>query len=266
MFEQQVELKNYYLIFHQDNIILQKDYTPLSKLPADFDEIELLYCHIIGEFAGKVVIAAEWPDQTALPSEAIALPLRAALERMLPAWYGLIARAIAIIRWDKHHLFCGHCGIQTEKVDHLFEKRCLACGLHFYPRISPSVIVLIERDDYILMARSPHFKPGIFGLIAGFVEAGEGLEDAVHREVAEEVGITIHNLRYVGSQAWPFPDSLVVAFRAHYASGELLIDETEIETAGWYHVDHLPGLPSSRISIARKLIDDFMLEKGRNLP
>ena len=108
------------------------------------------------------------------------------------------------------------------------------------------------------MARGPHFPPGVYGLIAGFVEIGESLEETIHREVKEEVGIEIKNLSYFGSQAWPFPDSLMIAFVADYASGEIVIDKNEIEVAGWYRYDNLPGLPSMNISIASTLLENFV--------
>lgn len=108
------------------------------------------------------------------------------------------------------------------------------------------------------MARSPHFLPGIYGLIAGFVETGESIEETVHREVAEEVGIKIKNLSYFGSQPWPFPDSLMIAFMAEYESGEIIIDKNEIEEAGWYRYDDLPGRPSMSFSIASTMLDNFI--------
>jgi NAD+ diphosphatase len=111
------------------------------------------------------------------------------------------------------------------------------------------------------MARSPHFIPGAYGLIAGFIEVGESIEEAVHREVKEEVSINIKNLRYFGSQPWPFPDSLMIGFIADYASGEINIDHEEIEAAGWYKFDNLPGRPSTRISIASQLIEHFVAEQ-----
>ena len=188
-------------------------------------------------------------------------PLRKAMEMLGTDWYHLVVKAFTIINWDKTHQFCGHCGYPTQynpKMFPSFERQCTACSLLFYPRISPTIIVRIQKNDHLLMARSPHFPKGIYALIAGFVEPGEGIEDAVHREVKEEVGISIKNLQYFGSQPWPFPDSLMIAFTAEYASGELTINQTEIEEAGWYHVNHLPGRPSSKLSIASKLIDDFI--------
>lgn len=257
----QGSFSSYFLIFHRDRLIVNADYTPLTTLDALFDS-SLCYHHPVGQFEGCTVYCAEWVlDDTPLPPAFIALPIKRGLERLSSAWYPLVVRAISIIQWDKNHRFCGFCGANTIRVDDLFEKRCPSCQLLFYPRISPSVIVLIEKGDEILMARSPHFAPGVFGLIAGFVEAGESLEEAVHREVKEEVGLTIKALHYVGSQSWPFPDSLVAGFRAHYQSGELLIDHRELETAGWYRYDTLPGYPSTSVSIARKLIDAFVLEK-----
>ena len=124
------------------------------------------------------------------------------------------------------------------------------------------MIVLIHQDDHLLMARSAHFPPGVYGLIAGFVEAGESIEEAVHREVKEEVGLTIKSLVYCGSQPWPFPDSLMMAFTADYEAGEITMDQVEIEDAGWYKYDKLPGLPSMALSIAMKLIDDFVRVAG----
>jgi NAD+ diphosphatase len=118
--------------------------------------------------------------------------------------------------------------------------------------------VLIKKGEHLLMARGSHFPPGIYGLIAGFVETGENLEEAIRREVKEEVGIEIKNPSYFGSQAWPFPDSLMIAFLVEYASGDIQIDKDEIEEAGWYRYDNLPGLPSMKISIASKLLESFV--------
>lgn len=136
-------------------------------------------------------------------------------------------------------------------------RRRPACGLTAFPRISPAVIVLIERDGHILMARSARFAAGMYGLIAGFVEPGESLEETARREIMEEVGVTVSDLTYVASQPWPFPNSLMVGFTAKWESGEITPDPAEIEDARWFHPDALPVLPS-KISIARRLVDEFV--------
>jgi len=157
--------------------------------------------------------------------------------------------------------FCGRCGHATEQV--LTERawRCPACGLVVYPRISPAIIVLIMRGEEILLARSPRFPPGMHSVIAGFADPGETLEHAVCREVREEVGITVKNLRYFASEPWPFPDSLMIAFTAEYDKGEIAIDNNEIISAGWYGRSNLPGLPAP-LSISWALIDHWVRRDG----
>lgn len=184
------------------------------------------------------------------------MTIRDALNVIDKDYMSLLVKGLSVIKWDKNHRFCGACAKETTLTDHL-ERCCLDCQINYYPRISPAVIVLIYRGDQILMARSPHFPPGVYGLIAGFVEAGETIEATVHREVFEEIGIKIKNLAYYGSQPWPFPDSLMLGFVAEYESGEIVIDPNEIEHAGWYQYDQLPGLPSTSISIAYEMINKF---------
>ena len=140
-------------------------------------------------------------------------------------------------------------------------KKCPNCGELFYPRISPAVIVLIKKGNEILLARSPNFPSGLYGLVAGFIEPGESAETAVVREIREEVGIEVKNITYFGTQAWPFPNSLMIGFTAEYDSGEVLPDGVEIEDAGWFSAEKLPVLPG-KISISRKLIDHFLQEEG----
>jgi NAD+ diphosphatase len=134
-----------------------------------------------------------------------------------------------------------------------------------YPRLSPAAIVLVRRGDEILLARSPGFPKGLYSVLAGFVEPGESIEETVAREVREEVGIEVRNVRYFGSQPWPFPNSLMIGFTADYAGGELAPEPGEIEDAGWYRADELPESPISvpaRVSIARAMIDDFVERHG----
>jgi NAD+ diphosphatase len=164
------------------------------------------------------------------------------------------AFAVRIIDFDRTTRFCGRCGAQTRQPGTDRSKHCSTCGLNTYPRLSPAVIVLVRRDDRILLARSPGFPPGMFSLIAGFVEPGENLEHAIEREVLEETGILIKNIRYFGSEPWPFPNSLMMGFTADFAGGELVVDKNEIESAFWFDREHLPRIPE-QLSISRALID-----------
>jgi NAD+ diphosphatase len=166
----------------------------------------------------------------------------------------LAGRAIQLLDWQKNHRYCGNCGRPTNMKTNEFAMVCSACELIVYPRISPAVMVLISRGDDLLLARGSHFKPGVFSALAGFVEAGETLEQCAAREVREEVGLEITNLRYFKSQSWPFPNSLMVAFFADYAGGEINIDPVEIEAAAWFSVNALPALPEP-VSISRQLIE-----------
>jgi NAD+ diphosphatase len=177
------------------------------------------------------------------------------------AWK-LAGRAVQIVEWNRDHRFCGRCGAETERKAAELARVCPRCGLQHFPRISPAVIVRVERGEQLLLARSPHFAPGVYSTLAGFVEPGESLEETVAREVREEVGVEVRNIRYFGSQPWPFPHSLMIGFVADWESGEIRPQEGEIEDAGWFELDGLPGLPS-RFSIARALLDDFI---GRRRP
>lgn len=186
------------------------------------------------------------------PVEAIAL--RRLLGLIGAEAFALVGRAMQLLDWQKNHQYCGKCGKPTTKKKGELAMSCSACDLLFYPRIAPAVMVLVLRGDEVLLARSPHFTLGVFSALAGFVEAGETLEECAVREVREEVGIEITNLRYFRSQSWPFPNSLMVAFTADYVSGIITPDRSEIEAASWFLRTDLPPLPNP-MSIARQLID-----------
>lgn len=182
------------------------------------------------------------------------MPVRGLFNLVGAEAVSLAGRAIQLLDWQKNHRYCGRCGVPTTLKPGEFSLVCPACGLVFYPRISPAVMVLISRGDELLLARSPRFRPGVFSALAGFVEAGETLEQCAKREVLEEVGIEITNLRYYKSQPWPFPDSLMMAFFADYAGGVIDPDPLEIEAAGWFSRGALPTLPEP-VTLARQLID-----------
>jgi len=167
-------------------------------------------------------------------------------------------RAVQLVDWARSHRFCGRCGTPTEAVAGERAMRCPSCRLMAFPRLAPAIITLVTRGDEALLARGVQFRGPMFSTLAGFVEAGESLEDAVHREVREEVGVEITDVTYRASQPWPFPHSLMLGFRARWVSGEIDIDPNEIAEAAWFHRDELPNIPP-RISIARKLIDAWLV-------
>lgn len=207
----------------------------------------------VGELHGLPCYAADlaaWPE---IPGSA-PTSLRAIFQLAGPELFMLAGRATQLLDWQANHRFCGKCGTPTSMKQGEMAMQCPACGLLVYPRISPAVMVLVRDGEKLLLARGPQFKPGVYSALAGFVEPGETLEQCAVREVREEVGIEIANLRYFASQPWPFPNSLMLAFFADYAGGTIVPQPGEIEAADWFSPDALPILPDP-VSISRRLID-----------
>lgn len=197
-------------------------------------------------------------------SEQLELPDGFRLEGLRVAYHSLpfadfrtAGTARQKVEWFRTHRFCSRCGAPSELAEGAEAMRCVACAQMHFPRVAPAVIVLVQRGREALLGRSPHFVPGVYSTLAGFVESGESLEECVHREIHEEVGVSVTNLRYFGSQPHPFPNSLMVGFVADWASGEIAIDPAEIEDARWFDAEALPELPHP-MSIARALIEDFV--------
>ena len=235
-----------------------------AALPTTPDDFDLIRQHYLGKIEGETAVdcfAAEVTIETEVPPEMAFAGLRQLFTRLPTDYIWLAGRAVQIIDWDRTHLFCGRCATPNEILPHERAKKCPNCGLITYPRISPAIIVRVDRVidgiPHLLLARNGRWRSGWYSVLAGFVEPGETLEECVHREVLEEVGIQLKNVRYFGSQPWPFPNSLMLAFTAEYASGDIVLEEEEIEDANWFTVDTLPNLPS-RMSIARRLVDDFV--------
>ncbi len=212
---------------------------------------------------GEAHVAVEVPAGTQPPEGMEFRGLRALYGAMDEAAWRAAGRAVQMVEWDRAHRFCGRCGNPTR--DHPTEraKHCPSCGTLDFPRLTPAVIVRIDRGDRILLARGPGSRPGAYSVLAGFVEPGESLEEAVAREVREEVGIEVRDVRYFGSQPWPFPGTLMVAFTAAWAGGGIVPQPGEIEEAAWFAVNELP-LVSAPLSIARTLIDDWAASRGRD--
>lgn len=253
-----------YVFRHDRRLLVVKD-GEQARVPtsAELDRFGVERTHpvLLGrlESVPTYVAAAESAEEEEPPDGLLFGDLRKLAMRLDEPTFWVGARAVQILEWDRDHRFCGRCGGPTG--DHGFDraKVCPACGLHFYPRLAPAVIVLVDRDDQVLLARSSRFPAGFFSTLAGFVEAGESLEQAIVREIEEEVGVRVGNLRYFGSQPWPFPHSLMIGFRASWLAGELSPDPEEIAEAGWFSRDDLPIIPPS-LSIARSLIDAWVAE------
>lgn len=175
--------------------------------------------------------------------------------------HALAGRAWQILHWRITHRFCGVCGGPMRHREDERALQCPACGNLVYPRISPAVITAVTRNGRLLLAHNHQFPAGMYSLIAGYVEVGETLKDAVRREIREEVSIEVKNIRYFGSQPWPYPSGLMLGFTAEHASGELVEDGDEIEHADWFLPDNMPTFPRPG-SISRELIDDFRDRAG----
>ncbi len=203
-------------------------------------DLPILSEHGIGHFDGDEIYLLELASTADVP--------------------GMLGFATQIGTWADHHRFCGSCGARMSQVSGERAMHCQSCGVHHYPRLSPSMIVLVTRGDELLLARSPRFVSGVYSTLAGFVEPGESVEQCVAREVREEVGVEIATPQYIGSQNWPFPHSLMLGFHAEYVSGDIVPQPGEIEDAQWFSIHDLPPLPASK-SIARYLIDLYLARR-----
>lgn len=183
-------------------------------------------------------------------------PLRQSYYKLSLPLYEKAGKCQEILYWDQNTKFCGVCG-GPMKLHTDISKRCTECGKEVWPQLATAVITLITRGDELLLVKGRNFKRDFYGLVAGFVETGETLEEAAMREIKEEVGLEVQNIRYHSSQPWPYPCGLMVGFTAEYKSGDIRLQREELEDGRWFHKDSLPNLPE-KLSIARRLIDDYL--------
>lgn len=219
--------------------------------------------HYLGEFQEQPCFAVQLDASLSaqLPVEFSFVPLRQLVIALEPQLFQLAGRAAQILEWAKTHRYCGQCG--TPMQGHGLNERarvCPSCGHSCYPRINPCVIVVVVRGDELLLARAHRFTNGMFSALAGFMEAGESAEETLVREVREEVGVEVSNIRYVTSQPWPFPSNLMLGFIADYAGGDIKLQDDEIAEAAFYRFDQLPFVPPVG-SIARHLIEQVVRER-----
>ncbi len=252
----------YWFIFYSGKLLVTKNeegYTiPFTRALNDMNLVRKQYLGTYNEFD---CYSAE-AENDIIPSDNYEfIELRSLFGNLTEDFFLLAGKAIQIVNWDRTHQYCGQCGSKTTTKHDERAKTCNNCGFMSFPRISPAIIVAVINEGKILLAHAKHFKNNMYSVIAGFVEAGETLEECVKREVFEEVGINVKNIKYFGSQSWPFPNSLMIGFTAEYESGDIKVDGVEIDDALWCKKDALPNIPSN-ISISRKLIDWFIDGQG----
>ncbi|HXV07913.1 MAG TPA: NAD(+) diphosphatase [Burkholderiales bacterium] len=254
---QSVSAPGLWFVFQGSQVLVRREeahaYLPVALHVREIG-LEPLRHQYLGLYAGQHCFSCEVAADVAAPAGMTWAGLRSLFGALDDALFALVGRAIQVMDWDRSHQYCGRCGTPTVVKGAERARQCPSCGQVHYPRIAPAVMALVRNGDALLLARSPHFPPGMHSALAGFVEPGESLEQCLHREVREEVGLEVTNLRYFSSQPWPFPHSLMIAFNCDYAGGEITPEAGEIEAAAWFGIDDLPVLPN-RISIARRLID-----------
>jgi NAD+ diphosphatase len=212
--------------------------------------------HYIGDYEGQSCFVVSLSEQYNVEGYCWN-NLRVMLGMLNPTHYEMTARALQIVNWDIDHRFCGRCGDATLHHSAERAKVCVACKLEFYPRLSPCVITVVTRGEYCLLAHNPTFPDGYYSALAGFIEAGEGIESALRREVKEEVNVTVGKLSYFGSQSWPFPGQLMIGFHSEYELGDVEVDGVEIVDANWYRFDQLPLIPPAS-TLSGQLIQSFV--------
>ena len=246
--------------FHEGRLLVRRRED--GAAPATYGEVAAVLDDsvariFLGRLDGRACFAIPLAAEPEAPPGYAFAGLRELFGQLEEPIHGVAGRAFQIVEWYLAHAFCGRCGSQTELAANERARGCPSCGATYFPRINPAVIMLVEREGKMLLARNKLFRGPFYSCLAGFVEPGETHEEAVAREVREEVGIEVEGIAYFASQPWPFPSQLMVGFTARHLSGEILVQDSEIVDAAWFGPDELPQLPG-RFSLARHLVDGFL--------
>ena len=253
-------MKNYYFVCCKEELLLEKTayggYTSplLEEPPAEVKPWTNVMN--ISPLNGTAVKTFRIDNPIADSERYEMCGLRKSFYKLPRPLYLKAGKCQELLYWDQNTKYCGVCGAPM-RMDTDISKKCTECGKEIWPQLATAVIVLIHRDEEVLLVRAKNFRTDFYGLVAGFVETGETLEEAVAREALEETGVTITNIRYFGSQPWPYPCGLMVGFHADYVSGEIHLQRSEIAKGGWFRRDNLPQIPE-KLSIARMLLDDWL--------
>ena len=243
-------------IFHEGRLLVREDDLALPE-PGVAEAIGITTSNVqpVGMLGDRYCQAAWIASEAQAPAGHAWRGLRSLFGAMDDDLLGVAARAAQIAEWARTHRFCGACGERMERLGGERCFRCTSCAMLAYPRISPAMMVLIRKGDAVLLAMHKASPSKRFTPLAGFLEAGESIEEAVHREVFEEVGLRVHNLKYFASQSWPFPHSLMIAFTADYLDGEIRIDANELSEARWFGPDDEWPERVPHISVSSVLVD-----------
>lgn len=253
-----------WFIFKKGNIILKSNekYDPTVTFFSDLDKIysSLKKTFSIGILGEKRYLCGELDENFIIPPNFVEITLREAGTCLDPISFSMAGKGFQTIDWDSKSIYCGRCGNKLNNKKNRRGKECPQCKLSNYPTICPAIIVAIIKEGKILLVHNARFKDKRYSLVAGFVDINETLEDCVKREVFEEVNIRVKNIKYIKSESWPFPNSVMLGFLAEHDSGEIKVDGEEVVDAGWYDNSNLPVLPP-KFTIARQIIDLFLDNK-----
>ena len=255
------QLAKVYLVIKGDELLINNKKQNLTLLDMDqykWSGMEVNREFFIGYLDNYSLYVLELKTNSPLMEETSLKPFRALLGILPDNYFTICSRSVQLVEWYNKSKFCGSCGLKTSS--HEVEKAmyCKDCDNLFYPRISPCVIVLVTKEEEILLARNKNFPSQMYSTLAGFIEVGETVEEAIKREIFEEVNIKVRNCQYFGSQSWPFPSQLMLGFHAEYLEGEIRPDGDEIDVAEWFHYKSLPQVPPGRISISGRLIESYV--------
>jgi len=243
----------YWFIFFNDQLLLQKKgetYTIPYSINSPVTVKNVLEVNLLEDMPACTASMDTPLEETA---EYLPMGLRASYDYLDPVLHKLAGKAYELIYWDQHSRFCPSCGTKTV-MQTTISKQCPNCKYEIYPVVSPAILVLIRKGDAILLVHARNFRGSFYGLVAGFLETGETLEECVRREVMEETGLEINNITYFGNQPWPYPSNLMVGFIADYVSGTIRLQDEELSEGAFFTKDNLPELPR-KLSLARKMID-----------
>lgn len=262
-------MNKYWFIFCGDEILLRRDETKLVLPFCETSPVAVYSGNMITELPsmdGYVSCGLVFSCAPDIGDDYCFISLRESYFHLSSEHYAMAGIVRQLSHWEQTSRYCPSCGSEMVRFDSIHGKRCPSCGNEAWPHITPAVIVLVRRTDrhgheQILLVRAHNFKGDFHGLVAGFVEVGETLEECVVREVYEETRLKIKNIRYFGSQTWPYPSGLMVGFIADYCCGEIVVQDSELKSASWYTKDNLPKIPE-KLSIARRLIDFWLEHQG----